>query len=100
MLVGGESRPPRAVVVIPVGAEAEAAAFNITQRLRHGGIVADIGFSGNLSRRMKRANRDGAAYAVIVGTDELARDAVTLRDMDSGDQEEVPLGNLLERLKG
>ncbi len=86
------------VVVIPVGDDVEAAAFKITQRLRVAGIAADIGFSGNLSKRMKRANRLGASHAIILGSDELARDAATLRDMESGDQEEVALDKLVDRL--
>jgi len=98
MLLGDETPAPRPVVVIPIGAEAQAAAFKLTQRLRHAGITADIGFSGNLSRRMKRANRDGASHAVILGTDELARNAASLRDMETGDQEEVALDALVERL--
>ena len=98
MLRDEEVPAPRPVAVIPVGAEAEAEAFRLTQRLRHAGITADIGFSGNLSRRMKRANRDGAVHAVILGADELARNAATLRDMASGEQEEVALDQLVERL--
>jgi histidyl-tRNA synthetase len=98
MLRDDEVPDPRPVAVIPVGAEAEAEAFRLTQRLRHAGITADIGFSGNLSRRMKRANRDGAVHAVILGADELARNAATLRDMASGEQEEVALDQLVERL--
>ncbi|MCZ6885780.1 MAG: histidine--tRNA ligase [Alphaproteobacteria bacterium] len=99
MLDGSESKAPRAVAVIPVGADAEAEAFKITQRLRREGIAADMGFSGNLSRRMKRANRIGASFAVIVGADELARNAATLRDMDTGAQEEVALDALVGRLQ-
>ncbi len=99
MLLGSENKTPRAVAVIPVGSEAEAEAFKITQRLRAEGIAADIGFSGNLSRRMKRANRIGASFAVIVGVDELARNAATLRDMDTGAQEEVALDALVGRLQ-
>ncbi len=98
MLRDEEVPAPRPVAVIPVGAEAEAEAFRLTQRLRHAGIAADIGFSGNLSRRMKRANREGAAHAVILGADELARKAATLRDMASGEQVEVALDQLVERL--
>ncbi|MEE9194317.1 MAG: His/Gly/Thr/Pro-type tRNA ligase C-terminal domain-containing protein, partial [Alphaproteobacteria bacterium] len=99
MLDGSENKAPRAVAVIPVGADAEAEAFKITQRLRREGIAADMGFSGNLSRRMKRANRIGASFAVIVGADELARNAATLRDMDTGAQEEVALDALVGRLQ-
>ena len=57
-----------------------------------------IGYSGNLGKRMKRANKIGAAAAVILGDDELARNGVTLRDLDSGEQEAVPLTGLEERL--
>ena len=48
---------------------------------------------------MKRANRIGASFAVIVGADELARNAATLRDMDTGAQEEVALDALVGRLQ-
>ena len=98
MLLDEQVPSVKPVVVIPVGDDVEAEAFRVTQRLRLAGIAADIGFSGNLSRRMKRANRMGAAYAVILGSDELARDAATLRDMETGAQEEVALDKLVDRL--
>jgi len=98
MLLDEQVPSVKPVVVIPVGDDAEAEAFRLTQRLRLAGIAADIGFSGNLSRRMKRANRLGASYAVILGPDELARHAATLRDMETGAQEEVALDKLVERL--
>ena len=66
--------------------------------LRLGGLVVELGFRGNLSRRLKRANKLGACAAVILGDDELAKHVATLRDLDSGDQEEVPLGELAGRL--
>jgi histidyl-tRNA synthetase len=47
---------------------------------------------------MKRANKSGARAAVILGEDELARAAATLRDLDSGEQVEVPLAALKDRL--
>jgi histidyl-tRNA synthetase len=48
---------------------------------------------------MKRADRIGAACAVIFGEEELARDAVTLRDLASGEQNETPLGELAGALQ-
>ena len=98
MMLDAQLPALRPVVVIPVGGDVEAEAFKVTQRLRLAGIAADISFSGNLSRRMKRANRLGAAHAVILGSDELARDAATLRDMETGAQEEVALDELVDRL--
>ena len=94
------SVPPatRPVAVVPVGADAEAVALALTQRLRQEGFTVDLGFSGNLSKRMKRANKVNAAAAVIIGDDELARGAATVRDLDSGEQEEADLASLTDRL--
>jgi len=92
--------PPalRPVAVVPVGSEAEMPAFEISQRLRQEGFAVDLGFSGNLSRRMKRANRINAAAAVILGEDELRRGVATVRDLDTGEQEEANLASLADRL--
>jgi histidyl-tRNA synthetase len=48
---------------------------------------------------MHRANRINARAAVLIGDNELAQNAATLRDFDSGAQETVPLGELPARLK-
>ena len=40
-----------------------------------------------------------ARHTVIIGEDELAANAVTLRDMESGEQQLVPQSEIIERLK-
>jgi len=57
-----------------------------------------MGYSGNLSRRMKRANRLNAAATIILGDEELTRAVATVRHMDTGEQEEVSLASLPEFL--
>ena len=47
---------------------------------------------------MKRADRIGAKWAVSLGSDELARGVVQLRDLDSGVQEELGLDALAAKL--
>jgi histidyl-tRNA synthetase len=47
---------------------------------------------------MKRANKLNARLALILGEDELKRGAVMLRDLDGGEQQEVPLGEIQEKL--
>lgn len=86
------------VAVVPVGAAEAEAALHLVQRLRRAGFAADLGFSGSMSKRMKRADRIGARVAVVLGADELARDAATVRDMTTGEQVEVPLVALEDRL--
>ena len=98
MLAEGVPAPPRPISVVPVGAESGIAALTLTQRLRGEGFVVDLGYRGNLGRRLKRANRLNACVAVIIGPDELARDAVVLRDLDTGEQTEVPLAGIAEKL--
>jgi histidyl-tRNA synthetase len=48
---------------------------------------------------MKRAGNLDARFAVLLGQDELARGAATIRDMDSGEQSEVSLSQVAEHLR-
>ena len=67
----------------------------LAEQLRDAGLVVDLGYSGNLQRRMRRADRIGARAAVLLGDDELARGTATVRDLDSGEQSEVAAATTL-----
>jgi len=99
MLIAEPPVPVRPIAVIPIGDAAELEALKLTQRLRGAGHVVDLGYSGNAGKRMKRANKIEARVALVLGEDELARGAVTFRDLDAGSQEEIPLASVAERLK-
>jgi histidyl-tRNA synthetase len=90
---------PRPIAVVPIGKAEEATALLVTQRLRHAGFAVDLGYGGNLGKRMKRANKLSARAAVLLGEDELAEGVASVRDLDSGDQERVPLDQLEAHLK-
>ena len=90
--------PPRPVAVVPVGGDAERAVRKLAEELRGAGLIVELGYRGNLSKRLKRANKLNARFAVILGEDEIARGVATLRDLDSGDQSDVPLSDLAARL--
>ena len=51
-----------------------------------------------MGKRMKRANKLNARVAVILGENELAKNVAAVRDLDSGEQREVPLATLIESL--
>ena len=91
----GRSRP---IAIIPLGEEALEKALILTQQLRHSGFCIELGYSGNLKKRMKRANYVNAIATVILGEDELAKGVATVRNMASGDQIEVSLASLEEHL--
>jgi len=98
MMVGDAPPVSRPIVVVPVGAEAAETALKITQRLRHSAFAVDLGFSGNVKKRLNRANKVNAIAAILLGEDELAKGVATVRDMESGEQTEVPLTSLEEHL--
>jgi histidyl-tRNA synthetase len=103
MLIADPPSPSRPIAVVPIGEAGEQMALIIAETLRNTGCNVDLSYSGNLQRRMRRANRINARAAVLIGEDEAARNAVTLRDLDSGEQTEVPmdpsLGELRSRLR-
>ncbi len=98
MMAGAGPRRYRPISVIPVGDIDSTVAMSMAQKLRNAGYQIDLGYSGNMGKRMKRANKLGAVATIILGEDELARDAVTVRDMENGEQAEVPLIELQEHL--
>ena len=51
-------------------------------------IRAEIGYRGNLKRRMERANKAGSRAAVIVG------DTIALKDLDTGEQVDTDISGL------
>jgi histidyl-tRNA synthetase len=100
MLLAETPPQPRPVAIVPIGPEAETEAWRLAQELRRAGVAVDLAFKGRPGQRMKRADRVGARFAVSLGTDELARGVVRLRDLDSGADEELPRDALAARLAG
>lgn len=99
MLLEADVSLPRPVAVIPVGEDVADRALEISCRLRRAGFRVEHSYSGNLKKRMVKANKANAVKAVILGSDELAQNVVTLKDLDSGEQKTVSLSNLIEELK-
>lgn len=98
MLLDAAPSVRRPVAVVPIGPEAEDVALTLSEDLRRRGYPVELGYRGNLSKRMKAANKVNARVAVLLGEDELKRDAATVRDLDTGEQAEVPLAALKDRL--
>jgi histidyl-tRNA synthetase len=99
MLLAEPPAAARPVAVVPVGEAADLAALKLTQELRRAGYTVDLGYSGNVGKRMKRANKITARVALVLGEDELKRDAVMVRDLDTGEQVEIKLADVAAHLK-
>ncbi|MDZ4655537.1 MAG: histidine--tRNA ligase [Coriobacteriia bacterium] len=75
-------------------------AFALTQELRDAGVAAELDHQArSLKSQFKQADRLGARAVVVVGPDELASGAVTLRDMVTKEETQVPLGEITERIR-
>lgn len=89
----------RPVAIVPMGEDAEQAAIEWAERLREAGLTVELGYSGNLAKRMKRADKLGAGAAIIMGSDELARGVVQIKDLATGAQREVSFDQVLATVK-
>jgi len=98
MLVENQPDVTRPIAIIPVAREQDDVAALTAHRLRRDGFTVELAYRGNMSRRLKRANRLSARAAVILGGDELERGVACIRDLDSGDQVEAPLDALSDNL--
>lgn len=90
--------PTRPVAIIPLGEAAEREALVIADRIRGVGLPVDVGYGGNMSKRMKRADKIGASVAVILGENELSAGIAQIKDLSKGTQTEVPLKGLTDYL--
>lgn len=91
--------PHPQVSVVSLGQQARLEALRLTSALRAAGIAAAEAFgSKGMSAQLKNANRLGAAFALIIGDNELSRQVGLVRDLQSGAQEEKPLSGIVEYL--
>lgn len=99
MLLEADVSLARPIAVIPVGEDTNAKAIEIAYMLRKIGFRVEQSYSGNLKKRMIKANKANAYKAVIIGSDELAKNEVTIKDLDSGEQKNVAIANIVEEIK-
>src|SRR5688572_7345631 len=73
--------------------------FQLAEELRSAGVscVYDVE-ARSLKAQMKQAGRGGHRFAVLVGGAERARGTVQLKDLGTGEQHEIPRGELVARL--
>jgi|TARA_R100000501_G_scaffold13151_3_gene24036 histidyl-tRNA synthetase len=79
------------VAFIPLDDASRARGQMLVAALRRGGSVAVETFAtGNMKKRMQRADSSGARLALILGADELAEDMLQVKDLASGEQVRIP----------
>jgi len=75
------------------------ASLTLAQRLRVGGLRIDLyPDADGYGKQFKYATGRDIRYALLLGARELERDVVAVKDLDSGDQEDVPSGEIVSWL--
>ncbi len=78
----------------------EAQGIRILKQLRRAGIKSDKDYTGRSGKaQMKYADKLGARLVLLLGEDEVQRGVVTLRNMSSKQQSEVPVEGLVQAIK-
>jgi histidyl-tRNA synthetase len=92
--------PPQAeICVVTRTATERRSALPLAQMLRELGVRVEVDHRGSsIKSQMKRANRLGCSVVLILGEGELARGTVTVKRMDSSEQEEIPREELAPRV--
>ena len=80
--------------IASLGRKADDFAFILSMSLKKAGITTEMDFSGKgLKGQMKRSDRLGCRFTLIIGDDELVRKQAQLRDMKTGTQRILSLEN-------
>lgn len=90
------------VYIVAAGEEALTRAFQLSEELKDGiaavRIEVNLG-GGSFKSQLKRADKSGAQYALILGEDELAENVIGLKPLRSGeDQCSYPLARIVAEL--
>jgi len=86
------------IYIISLGDEAIKFSMDIANQLRvkKNLIVINDTLKRSLKSQMKDANRLQAKYALIIGDDEINKNTFCLKNMETGDQEEIKFNKLLD----
>ena len=104
---GNLSRSQCDVYLVHQGVDAQLRSFVIGERLRDAGLdvvlhCAAAGGLGSFKSQMKRADASGAAYAIIIGEDEVANGTAIVKHLREADmthnQQSVSLESLVDHL--
>jgi histidyl-tRNA synthetase len=101
-----QERPRAFVVYFGKTLEFKQAAVQLVAELRHAGIKAEMSYGDRSPKaQMKQANNSGAAYALIIGENELANEVVSVKNLQAESmdlaqkQVDVPRAELLAYLQ-
>ncbi len=92
--------PLPALFIAALGPDAMTFVLPVIQGLRSSGVRVDTDYTGSsLKSQMKKADKSGAAYTLIIGEQEMKAQTAVLRNMQTKEQISLPLSGLAEKVK-
>lgn len=93
-------REPVTAFLVALGEEATRWSFSEAHRLRSAGLRVGLDLKGrSMKAQMREANRQQARLTVIVGKDELEARRAQVKNMETGEQVEVPFDELAAHIE-
>ena len=71
----------------------------IMKNLVQKGIKTEIIYTGNLSKKFKRANKIKASYAIILGEEEINKNVIKLKNLKLGSEEFLDLDQAIKKMR-
>ena len=88
---------PLDLFVVTMGDDADRYAVRLLNDLRKQGISVDKDYlNRKIKAQMKQADRLNARYTVVIGDQELEQQRIAIKDMQSGESEEIALDQIGE----
>ena len=88
------------VYIASMGEQALEQSFSLVKKLRDNGVIAELDhMERGIKAQFKYADKIGARYVGVIGSDELLKGVVKIKNMSDGQETEVSFDNVLEFLK-
>ncbi|MEJ2086792.1 MAG: histidine--tRNA ligase [Acidobacteriota bacterium] len=94
------ARSQAPIFVVPVGAAPVGEALEVAESLRSGGLNVETELTGrSMKAALKRADRSGARWVLLIGDDEVDSGMVTIRDLGRGEQRQVARSEIVDHME-
>jgi len=94
-LLGDAPKSLTKCLVIPMGEEQMDGALELAASLRASGINTDVYYQNKgMKQKMKYANRLAIPFVAIIGEEELANGSAMVKNMNTGDQQMLPIAEI------
>ena len=85
--------------IVTAGREAEIHGFKLLNELRQKNLTAIMDFAGrSLKAQMKQASKLGAKFALIIGEDEVNDKTVTVKNLETSEQETISFDEVIAKI--